>query len=108
MKQRNRFTHIVDDGVRYFVIIGSDDKHPFGGIQTVGDRIDQTGADKIGYQGVHGQGGFLREDKDILYCVVSRLEVTKLKQVVQSIDPQAFLSIFDVQEVEGGRIGKKK
>lgn len=57
---------------------------------------------------LHGQGGFLREDKDILYCVVSRLEVTKLKQVVQSIDPQAFLSIFDVQEVEGGRIGKKK
>ncbi len=56
---------------------------------------------------LHGQGGFLREDKDILYCVVSRLEVTKLKQVVQSIDPQAFLSIFDVQEVEGGRIGKK-
>ena len=55
---------------------------------------------------LHGQGGFLREDKDVLYCVVTRLEVTKLKQTVQSIDPQAFLSIFDVQEVEGGRIQK--
>ena len=52
---------------------------------------------------LHGQGGFLREDKEVLYCVVTRLEVTKLKQTVQSIDPQAFLSIFDVQEVEGGR-----
>ena len=56
---------------------------------------------------LHGQGGFLREDKVVLYCVVSRLEVTKLKHVVQAIDPQAFLTIFDVQEMEGGRIGKR-
>lgn len=36
---------------------------------------------------LHGQGGFLKDDKDVLYCVISRLEVTKLKQVVRDIDP---------------------
>ena len=56
---------------------------------------------------LHGQGGFLKDDKDILYCVVSRLEVSKLKSTVHSIDPQAFLSVFDVQEVQGGRVVKR-
>lgn len=58
---------------------------------------------------LHGQGGFLREEKDVLYCVVSRLEVTKLKHVVHDVDPSAFLSVFDVQEVHGGLVsGKNK
>ena len=51
---------------------------------------------------LHGQGGFLKDDKDVLYCVVSRLEITKLKQVVHAIDASSFLSVFDVQEVQGG------
>lgn len=51
---------------------------------------------------LHGQGGFLRDDKDVLYCVVTRLEVQKLKDLVHFIDPSAFLSVFDVQEVSGG------
>ena len=56
---------------------------------------------------LHGQGGFLKDDKDVLYCVVTRLEVTKLKQVVHGIDPNAFLSVFDVQEVQGGLVKGK-
>lgn len=56
---------------------------------------------------LHGQGGFLKDDKDVLYCVVTRLEVTKLKQVVHGIDPAAFLSVFDVQEVQGGLVKRK-
>ena len=57
---------------------------------------------------LHGQGGYLKDDKDVLYCVVSRLEVTKLKQVVHHIDAAAFLSVFDVQEVQGGLVKGKK
>lgn len=56
---------------------------------------------------LHGQGGFLKDDKDVLYCVVTRLEVTKLEQVVHGIDPSAFLSVFDVQEVQGGLVKGK-
>ena len=56
---------------------------------------------------MHGQGGFLKDDKDVLYCVVSRLEIQKLKTTVHDIDPQAFLSVFDVREVQGGRVIKR-
>lgn len=56
---------------------------------------------------LHGQGGFLKDDKDVLYCVVSRLEIQKLKTTVHGIDPQAFLSVFDVREVQGGRVIKR-
>ncbi len=57
---------------------------------------------------LHGRGGFLKEDKDVLYCVVSRLEVNKLKQVVTGIDGGAFISVFDVQETQGGLLKRKK
>ena len=56
---------------------------------------------------LHGQGGFLKDDKDVLYCVVSRLDIQKLKTTVHDIDPQAFLSVFDVREVQGGRVIKR-
>ena len=55
---------------------------------------------------LRGRGGFLNDDKDVLYTVISRLEVTKMKNVVYEIDENAFLSIFDVQEVQGGRVKK--
>ena len=57
---------------------------------------------------IHGEGGYLRNDKNILYCVISRLEVTRLKFITHDIDPQAFLSAFDVREVQGGFLKKKR
>lgn len=57
---------------------------------------------------IHGEGGYLRNDKNILYCVISRLEVTRLKFITHDIDPQAFLSVFDVREVQGGFLKKKR
>lgn len=56
---------------------------------------------------LHGQGGFLKNDKEVLYCVISRLEETRLKMMTHQIDPQAFLTIFDVKEVQGGFMKKK-
>ena len=57
---------------------------------------------------LHGEGGFLKNDKEIIYCVISRLEVTRLKYLTHEIDPQAFLSIFDVREVQGGFMKKRR
>jgi len=57
---------------------------------------------------LHGQGGFLKNDKTILYTVISRLEVTRVKFVAHEIDPAAFLSIFDVREVQGGYMKNRK
>lgn len=57
---------------------------------------------------LYGEGAYLKEQKKVLYCVVSRLEITKLKEVVYTVDPSAFISIIDVKEVLGGTFGKKE
>lgn len=62
----------------------------------------------IGITYMKGRGGFTGEEKDIIYCVISRLELAKLKELVKSIDPTAFISVESVHEVEGVRIKEKK
>lgn len=51
---------------------------------------------------LHGKGGFKESPKDVIYVVVTRLELTKLKKIVIDIDPKAFLTIMATQEVHGG------
>ncbi|MFC3884228.1 YitT family protein [Bacillus songklensis] len=48
-----------------------------------------------------GQGSFSRQDLNVLYCVVSRNEIFRLKQVITSIDPHAFVAVSDVHDVMG-------
>lgn len=53
------------------------------------------------------KGGYSGEEKVMTYCVVSRLEMAKLKEMVKSIDPKSFLVIEAVHEVEGVRVKRK-
>ncbi|MDD3365360.1 MAG: YitT family protein, partial [Syntrophomonas sp.] len=55
----------------------------------------------------YAKGGYTEEDKEVLYCVVTRLEVSKLKSIVFDSDPDAFMTIEVVQDVHGGRFKKK-
>ncbi|MFF5993624.1 YitT family protein [Lysinibacillus sp. KU-BSD001] len=50
---------------------------------------------------MNGRGHFTKENKDILYCVVARNEIVRLKSMIQTIDPHAFVSIVEVREVAG-------
>lgn len=56
---------------------------------------------------MRGLGGYSREEKIITYCVVSRFDLPKLKDVVLEIDSKAFFAIGDVYEVHGGRFNNK-
>ena len=56
---------------------------------------------------LHATGGNSKEEKPVLYCVVTRLEVAKLKSNVSEWDETAFVTISDVHEVMGGRFKKK-
>lgn len=51
---------------------------------------------------LHGKGGYRDTSKDVIYVVVTRLEITKLKQIINDIDSKAFLTIMNTQEVHGG------
>lgn len=50
---------------------------------------------------LEGRGGYTDSGLDVLYCVVSRGEVSILKRLVQSIDPRAFVVITEASEVLG-------
>lgn len=63
---------------------------------------------KLGVTYFEGKGGYSGVDKTMIYCVVSKLELVKLKETVNGIDPSAFLAIGNVYEVVGGRINKSK
>ncbi len=55
---------------------------------------------------LHGQGGYTKLPKEILYCVVNRLEVTKVKDIVLSMDEHAFVTVNAVHDIVGGRFKK--
>lgn len=50
---------------------------------------------------IKGEGGFTGNEMDLLFCVVSKFEVTKVKTIVKETDSFAFLTISDVSEVLG-------
>ena len=56
---------------------------------------------------LHGEGGYTGDSKKIVYCVVTRLEVDKLKQIALDKDENAFVSINPVHDIVGGRFKKK-
>lgn len=48
-----------------------------------------------------GHGYYTKASKDILYIVISKQEVVKLKRIVKSTDKNAFIAIHDVRDVFG-------
>ena len=60
--------------------------------------MDKTGR---GITIINARGGYTNTDKDILYWIMSRYEVTAVKRIVRNIARKAFMSITDVSEVLG-------
>ena len=82
------------------------------GVMIVSDRSDDLAETLLARLGrgvtiLHGEGAYTNDPKRILYTVVTRLEVAKLKAVVKEKDPNAFLSIYNINDVVGGRVKKK-
>jgi uncharacterized membrane-anchored protein YitT (DUF2179 family) len=46
------------------------------------------------------------EEQDILYCVVTRLEIGKVKALVKALDESAFIVYHPLADVEGGVVKK--
>jgi len=55
-----------------------------------------------------GYGGMSRTEQDILYCVVTRLEIGKVKAIVKEIDRSAFFVFHPLSGAEGGTFGIKR
>ena len=57
---------------------------------------------------VYTQTGYLRKDQPMILTVVSNRELMRLNQIVQEIDPHAFMIIGNVNEVRGRGFSTQK
>ncbi|WP_078596898.1 YitT family protein [Evansella clarkii] len=48
-----------------------------------------------------GKGSFTGIEREVLYCVVGRNEMVRLKNLIAKVDPHAFVTLGDVQDVMG-------
>lgn len=82
-------------------------------IRIISDKAHEIGQElmeklDLGVTYLKGIGAYSGAEKTIIYCVVSRLEMAKMKDIVKRIDPTAFMSVVDVHEAYGGRTSKTK
>ena len=50
---------------------------------------------------LHGEGGFLREQTEIILSVISNHELPKIERLARDIDPESFMVVSQVTEVWG-------
>ncbi|EHJ07912.1 YitT family protein [Staphylococcus simiae] len=89
--------------VMEFVIEGLNTKKAMTIISTKPDELAKAIDEQIG-RGLtilNGHGYYTREEKDVLYVVISKTQVSKAKRLIKKFDEHAFLVIHDVRDVYG-------
>jgi uncharacterized membrane-anchored protein YitT (DUF2179 family) len=51
-----------------------------------------------------GRGGLTEAEQEILFCVVTRLEIGRVKTLIGEIDPAAFIVVHPLSDAQGGVI----
>ncbi|MFD2925790.1 YitT family protein [Halobacillus naozhouensis] len=50
---------------------------------------------------LQGKGSFTGSNRDVLYCVIGKNEIVRLKTIIHNIDPHAFVAMSHVHDVLG-------
>jgi uncharacterized membrane-anchored protein YitT (DUF2179 family) len=94
-----------------FIIHGIEEYTAITIISTKGEEIKEAIISGLNrgvtvYKGAGGMGskGVRDLEQSILYCVVTRLEIGKVKDVVNDIDQAAFITTHALSDVKGGLI----
>lgn len=75
--------------------------------------ISQLGRGVTIYKGKRGLRGKKAQesgmnDRDIIYTVVTKLELTKVKDIINELDPTAFMTTQSINSVKGGMVKARK
>lgn len=97
-----------------FIIEGIEEYTGVTIISIKSEEISQMITTKLGrgitvYQGKGGFGkkGYQERNTNIIYTVVTRLEVSRLKTEIEIIDPEAFVVMNSLKDTKGGMIKKR-
>ncbi len=96
----SKVIHVVEEGLsgsKTFQIITNE---PALMVETIREELGRSATYKEAY------GGFSHEKFKEITCVINRLEETKLKEIINDIDNQAFVTVYDVAEVKGSNFRK--
>jgi len=79
------------------------------------DEISAMITEKLGrgitlYTGKGGSGkrGYVAREMDIIFTVITRLEIPRLKNEIELIDPNAFVVMNSIKDTKGGMIKKRR
>ncbi len=103
------FTYYIAAKLMDIVVEGLNESRSVTIISKEYEEISQSIQDRLGRSTtfIYAKGGYLQEDTQMIYCVMTRLELTKLKDIVHDIDENAFIAIENVSDVMGGNFEKK-
>ncbi len=107
-------TYLAASKTINFIIEGIEE---YTGITIISEHSDQIRlmiTEKLG-RGVtlyNGRGGYERKGEsskqiDIIYTVITRLEIARLKNEVEKIDTKAFITMSSIKDMKGGMIKKR-
>lgn len=101
-------TYITASKTIDFLIHGIEE---YTAITIISERNDEirerlVGVLKRGVTVYKGRGGSSNADQDILFCVVTRLEIGSVKSQAREIDRSAFIVVHPLSDAEGGIIKK--
>lgn len=57
--------------------------------------------------GGYGKGGLKKFDQDIVFTVITRLEISRLQTELDALDPHAFMVMHSIRDTKGGMIKKR-
>jgi uncharacterized membrane-anchored protein YitT (DUF2179 family) len=91
------------------VVIGLNQRKAIMIISSRWEDISQHIMEKLqrGVTIVEGEGGFSRQRLHILYSVITLTELSRFKEMIRKIDPNAFVVVTETLEVMGKRIGNQ-
>lgn len=95
-----RVTDLIIEGFEDFIGIMIVSRYP-GKIKHI--IIEQLGAGITVYKGMGGYGFEIHdEEKPIIHSIINRIDLRKMHNLINQIDPDAFVVEFDVNNVKGG------
>ncbi|MFZ7119454.1 MAG: YitT family protein [Eubacteriaceae bacterium] len=90
-----RIIDLIIEGINYakaFYIISKDYEKI---AHTIIDELDR------GVTILKGTGMYTKQDTNVIFCIVNRSQIYKMKEIIKSIDINAFVILADVHEVLG-------
>jgi uncharacterized membrane-anchored protein YitT (DUF2179 family) len=106
-------TYLAASKTLDFIIEGIEEYTGVTVISPLNEQVRQMIINELGfgvtvYKGKQGYGkSGETADRDILYTIITRLELSKLKTAILKIDPNAFVVTSSVKDTKGGIIKKR-